>query len=92
MLTAGAGAANSYASPATALISRDLILSEGFKKIRQGFGLFVAEFDCDRGQLALDAGPQNHLYVPTCVVDINAYNSRENVGLVPSILTVIGTS
>jgi hypothetical protein len=27
-----------------ALISRDLILSEGFKKIRQGFGLFVAKF------------------------------------------------
>ena len=57
------------------------ILSEGFKKIRQGFGLFVAKFDCDWGQLALDFGPQNHLCVPTRVVDIDAFNSRENVGL-----------
>jgi hypothetical protein len=57
MVTAGAGAAISYASPAAALISYDLILSEGFKKIRQGFGLFVAKFDCDWGQLALDFGP-----------------------------------
>jgi hypothetical protein len=40
-----------------ALISRDLILSEGFKKTRQGLGLFVAKFDCDWGQLALDFGP-----------------------------------
>ena len=42
---------------AAALNSRDLILSEGFKKTRQGFGLFVAKFDCDWGQLALDFGP-----------------------------------
>jgi hypothetical protein len=44
-------------SPVAALSSRDLTLSEGFKKIRQGFSLFVAELDCDWDQLALDFGP-----------------------------------
>ena len=72
---------DSYASPAAALISHDLILSEGFKKTRQGLGLFVAKFDCDWGQLTLDSGPKNHLRVPTRVVDIDAFNSREDVGL-----------
>ena len=62
-------------------MSHDLILSEGFQKIRQGLGLSVAKFDCDWGQLALDFGSKNHLRVPTRVVDIDAFNSRENVGL-----------
>jgi hypothetical protein len=44
-------------SPAAVLFSHDLTLSEGFKKIRQGFGLSVAQFDCDGGQVALDFGP-----------------------------------
>ncbi len=43
--------------PAAVLFTHDLTLSEGFKKIRQGFGLSVAQFDCDGGQLALDFGP-----------------------------------
>jgi hypothetical protein len=45
------------ATPAAALLSRDLTLSEGFKKIRQGFDLFVAEPDCDWDQLGIDFGP-----------------------------------
>jgi hypothetical protein len=44
-------------SPAAVLFSHDLTLSEGFKKIRQGFGLSLAQFDCDGGQVALDFGP-----------------------------------
>ena len=36
--------------------SHDSTLSEGFKKIRRGFGLSVAQFDCDGGQVAVDFG------------------------------------
>jgi hypothetical protein len=50
-------AASPRASPEAALFSHDLTLSEGFKKIRQRFGLFVAKPNCYWGQLALDFGP-----------------------------------
>jgi len=42
--------------PAAVLFTHDLAFSEGFKKVRQGFGLSVAQLDCDGGQLALDFG------------------------------------